>query len=415
MLTLNLNSLPTNFDWQYYIDSHYDLQNAGISTEKQAVAHYLLYGYKEDRIYTKSKLNNHLSVLNTSEDFDHRFYLSEYPDVGSYGKHMSNVTQEQRLYHHYVNFGKKEGRFKNKYEQNHLLNKAADYKISNLIDTKTLICPKNNLECICLLTTIKEIKNNQYQKFIKDLIQKTKDSRISKIIDFKIILNQKPSKRLSIEGLRKIFANVDVIVLDIPKENDVYLSEYTPHQKLPAYGLKSGPNITFFQTMGKTQYYNTCLLLETDCILAHQWLDNIYNYVKYSNGFLVSGAIYDGSVFTKAGSAMMNHINGGTALYATNNPILAKLLQVLSSFLQQQISHSMPGLAYDYALKLLIDSGINNSYENESDRLIWQFINRHYLPCKLIINCSTPLDVGIDAKVLETKYNYSILHQKATK
>lgn len=411
MLTLNLNSLPTNFDWQYYIDSHYDLQNAGISTEKQAIAHYLLYGHKEDRIYAKSKLNNHLSVLDISEDFDHRFYLSEYPDVGSYCKHMSNTTQEQRLYHHYINFGKKEGRFKNKYDKNHFFINI-NASISNLIRIEELICPTNNLECVCLLTTIKEIHNNKYQNFIKHLIKKTKDSSVSKIIDFKIILNQKPSKSLSIDSLQNIFSDVEILTLNIPIEDDVYLSELKDGQKLPVYGLKSGPNLTFLQTMDKMQQYDTCLFLETDCLLGANWLDRFCNYVKYANGFLVSGATYDGSVFTKAGSAMMNHINGGTALYSTSNPVLMKLLQILSNFLQTQIAHSMPGLAYDYALKLLIDTGINNSYENESDRLIWQFINRHYLPCKLMINCSTPPDSNINTNILQDKYNPAILHKK---
>jgi hypothetical protein len=60
----------------------------------------------------------------------------------------------------------------------------------------------------------------------------------------------------------------------------------------------------------------------------------------------------------------------------------------------------------------MIDNNINSSYDKTEDREIWQFINRNYLPCKLIVNCSTPIDKDLDQNKLMTKHNYSILHQK---
>jgi hypothetical protein len=109
---------------------------------------------------------------------------------------------------------------------------------------------------------------------------------------------------------------------------------------------------------------------------------------------------------------MMNHINGGTALYATGHPALQNLIEMFSVFLVKQIANNMPGLAYDYALKLLIDHNLNNNYNNEEEYLIWQFINRNYLPTKLIVNYSTPIDSKIDNQEIQKKHNYAILHKK---
>lgn len=50
-LTYSLSDLPKDFDWQYYIDIHPDLQKAGISTERQAKYHYIIHGKKENRVY----------------------------------------------------------------------------------------------------------------------------------------------------------------------------------------------------------------------------------------------------------------------------------------------------------------------------------------------------------------------------
>lgn len=44
-------NLPQDFDWQYYLDVHPDLQRAGLSNEHHAISHYLVYGHKENRRY----------------------------------------------------------------------------------------------------------------------------------------------------------------------------------------------------------------------------------------------------------------------------------------------------------------------------------------------------------------------------
>ena len=64
MFKLNLDLLPINFDWQYYIDIHPDLQVAGIKTQQQAAAHYLLHGQKEYRNYCPTTTKNNDIVFN---------------------------------------------------------------------------------------------------------------------------------------------------------------------------------------------------------------------------------------------------------------------------------------------------------------------------------------------------------------
>jgi hypothetical protein len=403
----HLHLLPNNFDWQSYIKQNPDLEEAGINNEKTAIEHYVLVGKNEQRLYSQQSLIDPSVDIN----FDPEFYLSEYPDVASYYENAKYIPQKEKLLHHYINFGKQEGRFKNKYDQDKSFIDI-DKKISDIINVQNLKCPTNILECVCLLTTDKEIDGPQYQKFINRLIENTKKNKITKQIDFKIITNKKFKINLDLSKLQHIFANVELINLDLSSKDDVYIAHLSPDQELPRYGLKSGPNIAFLNTIKKMHTYNTTLLLETDCFLKHNWINDIYHYVKYVNGFLVSGALYDGTVFTKSGSSMMNHINGGTALYATGNDILQKTIDLLFIFLEKQVQNNMPGLAYDYAFKLMIDNNINNSYNKIKERKIWQFINRHYLPCKLIINCSTPIDKHLDKNELMIKYNYSILHQK---
>lgn len=62
----NPNNLPKDFDWQFYIDNHPDLQDAGINTELAAITHYLTHGVFEDRVYKFSNHNNIKTNINHS-------------------------------------------------------------------------------------------------------------------------------------------------------------------------------------------------------------------------------------------------------------------------------------------------------------------------------------------------------------
>jgi hypothetical protein len=397
--------LPKDFDYQKYLEYNPDLQDNGINNEDLAKLHFLIFGKKENRFYKSP-----LSISHIDSDFDEQFYLSEYPDVQAYYKNVIGITQKEKLFHHYIHYGKNEGRFKNKIEQDNSLIDTNNY-INDLIDVSELINPINQLQCICLMTTSKEIKNGKFDFFVKQIINQTTFSKINKDVHFKIVINNSKSKP-NISQIKKIFPSISIENLQLNSKEDIYQSSLKNNQQLPYYGLKSGPNTTFFKSIELCKDYNTTLLLETDCILNKDWLQSIYKYVQYSNGFLVSGATYDGTVFSKAGSAMMNHINGGVALYATGNHILNKVLQLLSKFLHEQIHYNSPGLAYDYAFKILIDHNLNDYTATATTREIWKFINRNYIINKLIFNCSTKNDINLDEKKLLIKYNFAILHKK---
>lgn len=399
--------LPKKFNYQNYIKLNPDLKDT-VYDEDSACLHYLLFGKQEKRPY------QYKHIINVDKNFDEKFYLSEYPDVAHYFRDAVHIPLRERLFHHYINYGKHEGRFQNQHQQN-----SAYLNIDNIIDNKIynspLTNPVNTLDVICLLTTAQEIKTKRYSKFINHLLNKTYSNNITKSLTFNIVLNTKVRSLPLLTKLRKIFKQVNVINLNINKKEDIYSTDASKLKKMPKYGLKSGPNISFFRTL---QYcykkkYNTCLLLETDCILGDNWIDRIYHHTKYSNGFLISGAIYDGEVFVKAGSAMMTHINGGSGLYAVNNEILHILCDLVSKFIMDQVStQQSPGLAYDYAFKILIDYELNNSPAQSPKRNFWQFVNRNYTPNKLIFNYCVSSDINIDINAIITKYNPAILHKK---
>lgn len=398
------NNIPIDFDWKSYLTLNPDLTESGISDELAAKYHYIIYGKSENRIYKYKKL------INVDIDFDYKFYLNEYPDVASYYKTEPSIPLEQKLFHHYVHYGKSEGRFKNLYEYNNILKNTKDILCDITYDIE-LYNPSNKLEAIYLLTTQKEINNDRYIKFIQQIISYTQPSNISKTIDFNIVINN-TNKTLSIKNLSSIFKSINILNLKLDQHQDIYLNKIPDDGQIPEYGLKSGPNITFFKTIrDASSKYNTILLLETDCILSNNWLTNIYNYIEYANGFLISGATYDGNVFMKAGSAMLTHINGGTAIYATYHPALQRFISMLEKFVVLHANGSMPGLAYDYAAKLLIDHQINHPQDILYNNF-WHFINRNYLPNKLIGNCCTSMDTNIDVTDINKRCKFAILHKK---
>lgn len=396
--------LPKDFDYKIYLQLNPDLTSRKIKNKKAAINHFLLMGRHENRSYKIAKL------IDVDKDFDENFYLNEYPDVKEYYKDATSIPMKEKLFHHYINYGKYEGRFKNQKEQESLF-----IDVDQIIDNRNyeidLINPKNKLESICLLVSDKEIIDGRFNKFLDNLILNTKVSSISKSIDFNIFINKKYDK-INIKSINTIFKKINIIDLDLKKDEDIYLDKPLKSTVLPKYGLKSGPNIVFFKTIDYCYKYNTVLLLETDCIFSYDWLTRIHNYTKYANGFLISGATYDGNVSAKAGSAMMTHINGGTALYSTNNPVLIQLIKILGVFMINQIKINTPGLAYDYGLKLLIDNKLNDSVPGSPSKKFWQFVSRNYLPNKLILNCSTSLDHNIDSEKMYEKYEYAIMHKK---
>ena len=168
-------TIPEDFDYNVYLRYNPDLKSSGINSEQAATIHYVLFGRKEQRVYKDEKILN--CPIDT--EFDSEFYISEYPDAKTYYKDAINIPETEKLYHHYLHFGKQEGRFKNKKEQEKSLIDT-EHKTVEYIKSEFLTCPQNKLECICLLTTEKEIKNKQYSRFINRLLEKTKKFIVTK-------------------------------------------------------------------------------------------------------------------------------------------------------------------------------------------------------------------------------------------
>jgi len=161
----------------------------------------------------------------------------------------------------------------------------------------------------------------------------------------------------------------------------------------------------FFKSIKDCKAYNTVFLLESDCLLNNNWLSRIKNFVDHANGFWISGATYDGLIFSTHGP-MNTHINGGTGLYATGDPNFIKFLDYFYQYLISKIQE-IPDLAYDYGLKMLIDEVMSSN----DQMLIGKFINRYYLKNNLIFNLSLQWD-KVDLEKFERIYNYAVVHTK---
>jgi hypothetical protein len=345
-------------------------------------------------------------------DFDEIFYQNNYSDLSGYWYPWAKdngFSEKQRLFHHYYLYGKKEGRHKN--QQQKYAYKIKTPNISKIIPRVSLKHFTNNLECIVLLVTDNEIQNGQYIELVNRLISNTTKEEIQKI-HFKIIVNN-IGCCVEIKALKTLFSNVEIIDLNLNAEEDLYLKDNTRKlEKIPKYGRKSGPNIMFYRAIGICKNYNTTLFLETDCFFRKKWLQNLKDFVNHSNGFWISGAIYDGFVPTKAESEISTHINGGVGLYATGNEIFQLFIDKSELFLIENIKNGSVELAYDISIKMYIDNIVNTNIANNEDILVAKFINRQYLPNKIIGNFSTIKDTSITLEQIQDMYNYYIIHKK---
>lgn len=93
-------SAHSDFDWVTYINNYPDLQNAGIATREQAIAHWNAHGFAENR--TDKSMTEQVAPDDT---FDWETYVDNYPDLRDAG--ISSKVDATR---HWNVHGKKEGR-----------------------------------------------------------------------------------------------------------------------------------------------------------------------------------------------------------------------------------------------------------------------------------------------------------------
>src|SRR6056300_1016908 len=66
-----LDTLPEDFDWSFYITNHPDLMEFGFRTEEHAIGHYLLHGKNEGRLYKPLKADSISETINNNQiDYD---------------------------------------------------------------------------------------------------------------------------------------------------------------------------------------------------------------------------------------------------------------------------------------------------------------------------------------------------------
>lgn len=274
----------------------------------------------------------------------------------------------------------------------------------------------NKWDCLVLLCTGQEHIDDVYLKFLENL-NKTIDLKISKNLDFKLIIKVKDKNKYEIpQYLINKFASVEIIAIDILEEVDIYddkTKKIWNKEVLENYGSKYGPNFVFFETMKILREYNSSLLLECDCLLFDDWMNRINNYIN-SQSFLISGSHSDSSNNELYYHLRNQHINGGTAIYATGNVLFQKLMKLCEYLWPIYIKCHSFDLPYDYIILLTIQNCFDESLI-KSDKFVWSYIKKNYIYNSLVFNWSDTTHNDQDPVEIQYKCNPAILHQKPNK
>ncbi len=115
---LTKSDLPTDFNWQEYLELNPGLKSS-IRSEEQAIRHFIVHGAKEERIYSFNQLyykprqaaksetqNVELDgneQLDPDSQFDWNFYVE-------YNEDLSNLSSYEEAHAHWLKYGKQEGR-----------------------------------------------------------------------------------------------------------------------------------------------------------------------------------------------------------------------------------------------------------------------------------------------------------------
>jgi hypothetical protein len=275
----------------------------------------------------------------------------------------------------------------------------------------------NKWDCVVLLCTGKEHLNNVYLKFLQHLANNS-NIEVSKNLDLKLaIKRQDKDKYIMPEYIQKIFKTAEIVIIDIPDHLDVYDDKADKNEKLDfdvlkKHGSKCGPNFTFFNTIKFLSNYNTSMLLECDCILCENWMNRINNYIN-SHNFLISGSQSDSPNKDDFYALRNQHINGGTAIYATGNDLLQKFIKLCEELWPMYIKYNHLDLPYDYIIPLVIRDYFIYS-NTDDDKILWSYIKKQYVYNSLIFNWSDKTYADFDPQKIKDLFNPAILHQKPT-
>lgn len=265
--------------------------------------------------------------------------------------------------------------------------------------------------CIFYPCTLSEYYSGNLTKSLK----KFSNSNPSKSFSFDIFLffNKNSSEEfIDIENFKssEFINSINIHFLNFKVHEDLYISNVKSKQDLnfhiPIYGLSSGPNLSFFNSLyyllSNKKKYDHFLLLESDVsFISPHWLDRIIDFCN-KNKFIIAGSKYKGFNKFHHTSQYKDHING-VALYK-NSFHLYNLLKNCEEYILHQVSKNISFINFDIAINEWVNSDIGKKIMKKHPNII---------NVDFITNASDPSDrhKSID-EILDLHPNTLILHKK---
>ena len=293
-----------------------------------------------------------------------------------------------------------------------IINQTA-FKNNTQSESKTSL--KNPaIDCIAIPTTESEQADlsllfacwyllHQGEQIAKKLIITLPGRENSKIADEICAL-------LCVYKIKKMFAQADIYFLEIPECEDIYIRDPKGwNGKVPRLGLKSGPNIQFFETLRLARDSKYTFLNETDVLpLQCCWLTELADSLKEDHDWVL-GAKYSGK--SKLAPDIEDHINGAAVYNSGSKEFQDFCLQHWEPGLEQMCK-DLPDTAYDiWVSRIKHSSSIcSHHWQNmshESQQSFTEAASRFAIT-DTIANLSLPTDI-IPIKTLK-KEGTSLVH-----
>ena len=279
----------------------------------------------------------------------------------------------------------------------------------------------NRWTALVVNTTHTEADSGRLERFLERLVASV-TAPVSKALY--VCLNRPTpfSERVTalLQTCKSLFINVDVLIWNIPEEEDLYVREESATLEGPPLGNVSGPNTSFFRTMRAMIHHNTVLCLETDCFFRRNWIPVCDAYVTHGGRFLVAGALYDGKLMWSRGT-FLRHLNG-VGFFKTGSSLFQTFLDKVDLYIRRQVQNGNRTIAYDAALTDTVDAYITaymdatkgHTQHNHCCAMFcfWRYVHRLLVHTTHIVNASVKEDKDLSLDLLDNLYKYAILHKK---
>lgn len=277
--------------------------------------------------------------------------------------------------------------------------------------------------CVCIALTGRELHQLDLVFAIWHQLSRT-PNRALQTVDLVLTFPGEENSELYHQAIRssriyeihQVFRRIRIIFLGISSHEDIYIrpdqiEHYTG--EIPAYGLKSGPNVQFFESMRRLCDYSHTLLYETDMFAFEgNWLDRVHNVIVSNRGKWVIGATYTG--LTRLSVDILTHINGA-AIYATGSQDFQEFLADQWMPILAEACKIEPDTAYDILWSRLAAWAISKKIKPKMaiERAL-KIVHERIVPSNVIINISLPTDppMGYGDFELAVRNGSAIVHSK---